>query len=78
MSCGVDHRGGSDPALLWLWCRLTAAALIQPLSWEPPYAAGVALQRPKTNKQTGPVVQRRQMGNLIRIHTSNLHLWISP
>ena len=33
------------PVLLWLWCRLAAAALIQPLAWELPYAAGVALKR---------------------------------
>ena len=32
-------------ALLWLWRRLTAAALIQPLAWELPYAAGVALKK---------------------------------
>ena len=30
MSCGVGRRGGSDPALLWLWCRLAAVALIDP------------------------------------------------
>ena len=30
MSCGVGHRCGSDPELLWLWCRMAAAALIQP------------------------------------------------
>ena len=29
-----------DPALLWLWGRLAAAALIQPLAWELPYAVG--------------------------------------
>ena len=33
-----------DPALLWLWCRLAAAALIQPLAWALPYAVGVALK----------------------------------
>ena len=27
-----------DPALLWLWCRSPAAALIQPLAWELPHA----------------------------------------
>ena len=47
MSCGVAHRRGSDPAWLWLWCRLAAAALIRPPAWEPPYAAGVALKREK-------------------------------
>ena len=51
MSCGVACRRGSDPALLWLWCRPAATALIRPLSWEPPYAMGAA-QDIKTNKQT--------------------------
>ena len=40
MSCGVGRRRSSDLALLWLWCRLANAALIPPLAWEPPYAAG--------------------------------------
>ena len=31
----------SDPALLWLCCRLAAAAAIQPLAWELSYAKGV-------------------------------------
>ena len=39
-----------DPALLWLWYRLEAAALIQPLTCELPYAAGTALKRPKKIK----------------------------
>ena len=28
MSCGVSHRCGLDPALLWLWCRSAAVAPI--------------------------------------------------
>ena len=28
LSCGVGHRCDSDAVLLWLWCRLAAAALI--------------------------------------------------
>ena len=44
MSCGVDHRHGSDLALLWLECRLAAAALIQLPAWELPYATEVALK----------------------------------
>ena len=36
-----------DPALLWLWRRPVATALIRPLAWEPPYAAGVALEKTK-------------------------------
>ena len=51
MSCAVGHRRGSDPKLLWLWHRLAATALIRPLAWEPPYAAGaaqeIAKKRPK-------------------------------
>jgi len=42
VSCGVGCRRGLDPALLWLWRRLVATALIQPLAWEPPYAAEAA------------------------------------
>ena len=44
MGCGVGHRCNSDPALLWLWCRPAATALIQPLAWEPPYVEGAALK----------------------------------
>ena len=45
-----------DPALwvkdlvwlwLWLWCGLAAAAPIQPLAWERPYASGMALKGKK-------------------------------
>ena len=50
MSCGVGRRHSSDLALLWLWCMLTAIALIRPLIWEPPYAEGVALEK-KTKDQ---------------------------
>ena len=38
-----------DPALLWLWCRPAATALIQPLAWEPPYAVGVLLNNNNNN-----------------------------
>ena len=47
MSCGVGRRRGSDPALMWLWYRPGAAALIHPLAWELPYAVGVALKSKK-------------------------------
>ena len=50
MSCGVGHRHGSDLVLLWLWCRPTAIALIQPLAWEPPYATDAALKAKKIKK----------------------------
>ena len=47
MSCGIGHRQGSDPALLWLWWRLAGVAQIRFLAWEPPYAASVALKGKK-------------------------------
>ena len=45
MSCGVGRRHGLDPALLWLWYRLVATALIGPLAWELPYALDVVLKK---------------------------------
>ena len=53
MSCGVGHIRSSDPAWLWLWlwCRPAAAAPIQPLAWELPYAAGTALKRQKEKRK---------------------------
>jgi len=50
VSCGVGCRRGSDPTLLWPWCRPAATALIRPLAWEPPYAAGAALEKAKKKK----------------------------
>ena len=51
MSCGVGQRHGLDPMLLWLWCRLAAVALIQPLAWEPPYAVGADLRSKKSKNK---------------------------
>ena len=51
VSYGVGSRRGSDPGLLWLWCRLAAIALIQPLAWEPPYATGAAVKKKKKEKR---------------------------
>ena len=47
MSCGVGHKFGLDPALLWLWCRPADAALIRPLAWELPYAVSADIKRQK-------------------------------
>ena len=47
MSCGVGCRLGCDLALLWLWWRPAAVALIPPLAWESLYAAGAALKSKK-------------------------------
>ena len=59
MSCGVSHRCGLDLALLWLWCRPVATALIRPLAWEPPYAMGVALKKAKTKQKQKQTNQKR-------------------
>ena len=45
VNCGVSIRCALDPALLWLWHRLAAAALIQSLAWELSYVMGTALKR---------------------------------
>ena len=58
MSCGVDHRHGSDRALLWLWCRPAAVALIGPLAWELLCAERVALKRKKEKKKKDDFVVR--------------------
>ena len=47
MSCGVGCRGSSDLSLLWLWYRAAAAAPVQPLAWQPLYAAHAALKKKK-------------------------------
>ena len=41
---------GSDPRLLWLWCRPAAAAPVRPLAWELPYASGAALKNTKKER----------------------------
>ena len=50
MSCGVDRRHSSDLALLWFWRRWAAVALIRPLAWEPPYAAGAAQNKTRQKR----------------------------
>ena len=55
MSCGIGHRRGSDPVLLWLWHRPTAVAPIRSLAWEPPYALSAVLKTKKKKKKCGCV-----------------------
>ena len=72
MSCGVDHRHGSDPTWLCPWCRPGATSPIQPLAWEPPYATGAALEKAKRPK-------KKQLQNQKRNTTSPppvLSFWI--
>ena len=63
MSYGVGHRHGLDPALLWLWRRPEAVALIRPLALELPYAQGAALKKQKTKNKTISVIS----GNFLAI-----------
>ena len=51
MSCGVGHRHGSDPDLLWLWHRPAAVALTRPLAWERQYAVTADLENQKKKKK---------------------------
>ena len=51
----LGRRSGSDPKLLWLWCRLAATAPIGPLAWEPPYAAGAGPETKTKNKMWHPL-----------------------
>ena len=49
LSCGIGHRCSSDPELLWLWLRLQLR--LDPLAWEPPYAAEMALEKAKRQRK---------------------------
>ena len=60
MNCCLGRRRGSDLALLWLKCRPEATALMGPLAWEPPYAAGVALKKTKQQKQKHPQTNKQK------------------
>ena len=68
MSCGVGHRHGLDPALLWLWCRLVAIAPTRPLAWEPPYAAGAAQRNSKKTKKKKEKKKEEEKKRLTILH----------
>ena len=55
-NCDVGPRLGSDPLLLWMWCRLAAVAQIRPIAGELPYAVGMALKKPKKEKRIFSIV----------------------
>ena len=49
---GLRHR-----SQMWLGSRVAAAAAqIQPLAWEPPYAVGVALKRKRDRERKFPSI----------------------
>ena len=47
----VGRSYGLDLNLPWLRYRLEAVALIRPVAWEPPHAAGMALKGPKEKEK---------------------------
>ena len=51
LSCSVGCRYCSDLALLWLWCRLIAAASIWPLARELPYCTEWLKKKKKERKK---------------------------
>ena len=52
------------PALLWLWCRLAAAALMRLLTWELLHAAGAALKRGHPPKKKGRKKEAMRSSNI--------------
>ena len=70
MSCGVGSRGDLDPMWLWLWRRPAAVAPIQPLAWEPPYAAGAALKKKNTKRQTNKQQKKSHLKSLGKLKLS--------
>ena len=63
-SCGVGHRCGLDPVLRLVVAQPAAAALIRPLAWELPYAAGAVLNK-RTNKKTKPQNKKKICGMVL-------------
>ena len=51
MNFSVGHRRGSDPALLWLWYRPAAIAMVCLLAWESLYAGIQPLKRKEGRKE---------------------------
>jgi len=76
VSCGVGCRRGSDPALLWLWRRPVATALIQPLAWEPPYAAGVAQEIAATTTTTTTTTKRQKKKKNLYIYNEYMYIYV--
>ena len=62
-----------DLAWLWLWHMLAAAALIQPLAWELPYAVGAAFKSKKKKKKTGKKFKTISYGEVFGATESHVH-----
>ena len=60
ISCGIGHKCGLNPVLLWLWHKPTATVPIRPLAREPPYAVGAALKKQKTNNNKKKTLKKQK------------------
>ena len=58
--------------MLWLWHRPTAIAPIRLLAWEPPCAAGAALEKAKTQKKKKKKGEKK--GNRRKVLNINLNI----
>ena len=67
VSCGVVHRCGLDPELLWLWRRLAALALIWLLAWELPCATSAVLKSKKKREEVGLSWDRAAVSGGIKV-----------
>ena len=59
--------------MLWLWYRLAAIALIQPLAWEPPNAAGAALEKAKRKKKKKKIPFRSSHCGSVEMNLISIH-----
>ena len=76
VSCGVGHRHGSHLALLWLWCRPAAVALIRPLAWESPCAVGAALEKTKRQKNKKNLYFQFDKGSFLNFMPEFLEIFV--
>ena len=63
-------------ALLWLWHRLAATALTQPLAWEPSYASDAALKSLKKKKKKKKEERKKEKEKKRKERKRNTDLWI--
>ena len=81
MSCGAGCRRGLEPVLLWLWGRPVAAAPFGPLAWEPPCAAGAAVEKAKDKKKKEEKISSYSFFSYLELHhyghQSHRELYIS-
>ena len=77
MSYGVGHRCSSDLALLWLWCKPLATALIQPLAWELPCAVGIAPKSKNINNKKS-IFRHSTISDAITVYWVPLPHFLSP